>query len=707
MSNQFIGLTMLVTLGSPPGAQLQGTVCSIEPGKSLTLRDVTCPSNGKYVPEFTINAAEIVELVEARNENYKPPPMVIQQKPVIVPASAAQNLEDPAILSMGRRPGSEASLAAPAQSQSQWKGAPMERNDSAETAVGREDRRKERITSSTLPESNTSKEIHDREERAEAGTLEELDTELGDLSVEPTLAKSGRRPRKRKNQGKRPLERAFQEPEIAPARETARSKGWRQTPLLEPVTSFQPFATLRRPQKRGKKHMEESGWATEEATDVQEMGDFDFAGSLAKFDKKSVFNQIQAEDGIAESDRLVGHNRVPKAKPGTYGGKNFHPTENVLGIPNGSTKATETWKSDADDTDIQEKSSQRGSGSGRNSRARRPESKLIAQPRPTSRKESIVPNSQPSRNISVAPSNPMFYLVPSDRRCEPISALQMLNLENIADTELGLTEDMMTENAGRGIAEVGLSAVNNGGRGLTQGKKSTVPIVIVLAGNNKSGLRAVAAGRHLRNHGLDVAVCVLGLERDSELLVGLSRQIKVFRGFGGKVFTKSELLDHAKSLAVPIDLIIDGLLGLTMSFEELRIGDQATAYELIEWTNRSRASVLAIDIPTGIDPTSGKVSIMDGRKLYIHARYVVAMGAPKKGLLEAMSMGEGVDDEEKLGLGVTSANAKASGEWQLFVADIGLGIAVWKKAGTRVRRGVEFEGSWVLGMRFQGAAGLE
>ncbi|RAL68472.1 hypothetical protein DID88_007200 [Monilinia fructigena] len=59
------------------------------------------------------------------------------------------------------------------------------------------------------------------------------------------------------------------------------------------------------------------------------------------------------------------------------------------------------------------------------------------------------------------------------------------------------------------------------------------------------------------------------------------------------------------------------------------------------------------------------------------------MGAPKKGLLEAMSMGEGVDDGEKLGLGITGGSAKASGDWQLFVADIGLGIAVWKKAAER------------------------
>jgi enhancer of mRNA-decapping protein 3 len=273
----------------------------------------------------------------------------------------------------------------------------------------------------------------------------------------------------------------------------------------------------------------------------------------------------------------------------------------------------------------------------------------------------------------------------------------MLNLENIADNELGLSEDMMTENAGRGIAEVAVSALHTGGRGLTQGKNSVVPMVVVFAGNNKSGLRALAAGRHIRNHGVNVVVCVLGLERESELLVGLRRQIKVFRSFGGKLVTKVELLEYVKTLDGPIELIIDGLLGLTISFEELRTGDQAAAYELIEWANRSKASVLAIDVPTGIDPTTGKVSIIDGRQLYLYPEYVVAMGAPKKGLLEAMALGEGTADED----GLSKGKGK---EWQLFVTDIGLGTAVWKKAGTRVRRGVEFEGSWVVGMRFQGVA---
>ena len=548
---------------------------------------------------------------------------------------------------------------------------------------------------------------------AEGLIVDELEVEEEELVVSEAIAVKGGKTRTRRRKGRKNAEDLEQDPAAKPAKETTRSKGWRQTPLLEPNPSFQPFSTLKRKNgRRGGGKMEENGWATEDATDVQDMGDFDFVGGLAKFDKSTVFNQIQAEDSVADEDRLVAHNRLPKAKPGTAGGKNLHYTENVLdGTQNGTPKLkADAWKSEAGESELEEReerASQRGSGSGRVSR--RADSKLALNRRSTSRKGSTNIGGQPVRAMSVGfhstlfknkklipqipttSSNPSFLLIPSGRPCETISALQMLNLENIADNDLGLTEDMMTENAGRGIAEVTMSALESK-RPLVQSKKVAIRNVIVFAGNNKSGLRAISAARHIRNHGINVVICVLGLERESELLAGLRRQIKVFRSLGGKIISKNELLEYVKTLDAPIELIIDGLLGLTISFEELRRGDQAAAYELIEWANRSKAPVLAIDIPTGIDPTSGKVSIIDGRRLYIHARFVVAMGAPKKGLLDAMALGEGVPNED------------GNGEWLLYVADLGLGSAVWKKAGTKIRRGVEFEGSWVLEMKFQGTA---
>ncbi|KAH8801686.1 YjeF N-terminal domain-containing protein [Xylogone sp. PMI_703] len=691
MSNQFIGLTMLVTLSSPYGAQLRGTVSSVVPGQSLTLRDVLSPATGKHIPEFTIKASEIVELVEAKIEQLVPP---VTHAPLSNPIPKPKTFEDPAILSVGKRPTPTTQPPITIPTSQPRLETPDGRRSLERIVITTEERiHRDAIPPSSIVEPMRNVRIEDVAESStiERQILEELEAGEPEPEVlDAPAAKSASRRRRRKV-GRKGIENAFQEQDAIPAKETTRSKGWRQTPLLEPSPSFQPFTTLKR--RKGRGRMEENGWATEDATDVQDMGDFDFAGSLAKFDKHTIFNQIQAEDEIPEEDRLVSHNRLPRPRPGTAGGKNLHYTENVLDTPNGVGSARkETWHSEPGETEVEE----RGSGSGRHSR--RGESKRATSRRPTvSRKGSAITSSQMSRSntlTTVVNSQPSFFLVPSEQRCEPISSLQMLNLENIAANELGLSEDMMGENAGRGIAEVAMSALNASKGSRSQLRSISVQTVFVFAGNNRSGVRAIAGARQLQNHGVNVLVTVLGLERESELLEDLRRQLKVFRNFGGKVLTKIQLFEQAKSLEAPVDLIIDGLLGLAVSFEELRTGDQATAYELIEWANRSGTPVLAIDIPTGIDPSSGKVSIIDGRQLYIHSKYVVAMGVPKKGLLEAMAF-EGDLTEEGSGKGR---------DWQLFIADIGLGAAVWKKAGTRVRRGVEFQGSWVLGMRFQRSA---
>lgn len=109
-----------------------------------------------------------------------------------------------------------------------------------------------------------------------------------------------------------------------------RGKGWRSTPLLQP--SPQTISPLDRANtkksRRNQKEEQAQEFAHGDTTDIQDMGDFDFDANLKKFDKKQVFDEIRAGDTTADEDRLVSHNRV--ARPGTHGGKNLHPTENVL-----------------------------------------------------------------------------------------------------------------------------------------------------------------------------------------------------------------------------------------------------------------------------------------------------------------------------------------------------------------------------------------
>lgn len=536
--------------------------------------------------------------------------------------------------------------------------------------------------------------------------------------------------------------------------------------MLQSTPSFQPYNSLKKNGAKGKA-ANDNGWASEDVTDVQEAGDFDFEGGLAKFDKRNLFEQMRKEDKIDEAERLVSHNRQQRPKPGTAGGKNVHHSENVLDLQPSASKvvkekagketANDFWNSEADEGVLNGVERLSGREMGSRQSSRRAESKMSASRRSQSRKASAVTSGQgPTRvNSGVStqpypirisrpssrllgpvidkkkqlagnPSQRGLYLLPSNRKLETVSALQMLNLENIAHNELGLTEDMMTENAGRGIAEVALTALKDPAikvrHAATANPSGTgpTPTVVILAGNNKSGIRAVAAGRHLRNKNVNVLVCVVGIERERELLEDMRLQVRLFRSFGGQLFSKRDLFNHLRKASIPtltidtprtaltslanpspVTLIMDALLGLAISFEELRTGDQATVYELIEWANRNEAFVLAIDVPTGIDPTSGKVSVIDGNQLYVKPRYVVAVGAPKRGLLEAVAAGAQDDDETLSGNAAALADDAAT-DWRLFVADIGLGAAVWKRAGTKIRRGIDFDDKWVLEMKYRG-----
>ncbi|KAI8314971.1 Enhancer of mRNA-decapping protein 3 [Colletotrichum sp. SAR11_240] len=702
---EFIGLQMLVTLRQPEGTMLKGTV-------------IFTMGTNHWIPRVMIDAANILELSEYKEEiapNTFTAPGISPVPAPVVTQPAQPAFADPAILSMGKRPGSGVISGSDSQVLPEVIPQPN-------VGIARDPQpgqpgvlppihlamasRKDEVNiglSESLQELDVDEPTPTAARHYAAGASVAQDAHEASGPSQPK--KKNRRREKAKAPRNGTAEENAQEGTPSRGNPANRGKGWRQTPILQSSPSFQPFNSLKRGIK-GKKDLPENGWASEDVT--EEMAEFDFEGSLAKFDKRTIFDQMRKEDQVDEADRLVSHNRKPK--PGTAGGKNLHYTENVLDMPSSSSKANQDfWNSEADDAvNGGDRLSGREVRSAQGSR--RAESKPGAARRSQSRKASAQLTSQPLNRVNSSHgTQPGFYLLPSNRRLETVSALQMLNLENIAANEIGLTEDMMTENAGRGIAEVTLTALEDpaiqvrlgtGGANAPTENPVAAATVVMLAGNNKSGIRAIAAARHLRNKGLNILVCVVGIERERDLLEDMRQQIRIFKNFGGRVHTKLELFEQLRKTssnpAASVTLIIDALLGLAISFEELRTGDQATVYELIEWANRNEAFVLAVDVPTGIDPSTGKVNIIDGGRLYVKPRYVVAMGAPKKGLLEAMAPVESDPISTQVGGAVAEDN-----DWKLFIADMGLGAAVWKKAGTKIRRGIDFDNKWVLQMRYQ------
>lgn len=693
------GTALNVWLKNPPGHLIQGMLRGIVPEQHISLESVLITNTLEYRKTLDIPASNVQD-IRPMDPRSRPPVYMIGRTALTFSSPIPQLMthqpafQDPAILRAAPR--SDLSSHSDAQlSVAEKRGPPIIPNPADRLTYSSPDEITDAAASNSVnaPMAQVKVSANSKSQRQPREAAEPVAT----VPEDPANPKRGRWPGTR-GRGRR---RERQVASNGSPLEIRRGPGWRETPILESNASFQPFTSLRKAQKSRADANADNGWASEDITDVQEAGDFDFEGGLAKFDKRKLFEEMKEQDKIDEAERLVSHNRLPRPKPGTAGGKNLHYTENVLDLPSNAAKAKgpagDYWKSEADDDVF---NGAEHSGSGRSSRLRG-ESRLSMNRRSQSRKASTAASVGGSSRVnSGSTSIPGgFYAVKTNRRIEAIAHLPMQTLENVARHEFGFTEDLMAENAGRGITEVVMLALDDPAIKLRAAATSppTTPTIAVLAGNNKSGVRALAAARHLRNRGLNVLVCVVGIERERDLLDDIKKQTRLLRNFGGVIFTKSELFDHVSQARTTLDtasqglvtLIIDALLGLTTPFEELRRSDQATTYELMEWSNRNEAFVMAIDLPSGIEPQTGKVNIIDGAKLYVHPRYVVALGAPKVGLLKALEMGEEHGDIVMVE------------QWKLFLADIGLSPVIWRKVATKIRRGIEFDNNWVLELRYQ------
>jgi enhancer of mRNA-decapping protein 3 len=501
----------------------------------------------------------------------------------------------------------------------------------------------------------------------------------------------------------------------------SKGNGWRNTPILEdpdvPLTRTPGViggrvglaaAHASKSMTRRQKALDATnGWATEDATDVQDLPEFDFQANLSKFDKRTVFNQIRNEDTTADEDRLVSHNRI--ARPGTHGGKNLHPTENVLerkmkSATNTSSEDDSEFASSRNSKRAMSRASvkrapvRQGSGvqadidmmgSGHLPRSNR---SFINRPYASSH---ATGSPRPGR-IATPPESPLesttrgcLRLMPNDRRCHAITPGGMLAVEEMAEIEFGLTEELIAENAGRGIAEVALTAVNPGGRRLARDNPNARPVIVVLAGNHRGGARAVAAARHLQARGPKVMVALLGFERAADWDKDVRRQVDLFRKFGGSVRAWHETEDALKRLQAPPELIIDALLGRQKEFEALGDQDQRTVLGIVGWANKSRAACLAVETPSGVAGSTGEVAILEGEPLEVRAKYIVCLGAPRTGLLKALQNGAGRDPQ-----------------WLIWVVDIGVNKP-WREAGISGGKGIKFGEHWVAQVRFAVEDGLD
>lgn len=173
-----------------------------------------------------------------------------------------------------------------------------------------------------------------------------------------------------------------------------------------------------------------------------------------------------------------------------------------------------------------------------------------------------------------------------------VTARQMREIDRWAIEEIGIPGVVLMENAGRAAAE---QATRRYGH-LRPGP------VLVLAGKGNNGGDGFVIARHLSNGGWRVRTVVLA---DAEGIAGDARvNLEILRRSGSEVAfaLDEERLRRELDTGGPFRLIFDALFGTGLA-SEVR-GHYAAA---IDWINGAGLPVCAVDIPSGVDATSGRL----------------------------------------------------------------------------------------------------
>lgn len=201
-----------------------------------------------------------------------------------------------------------------------------------------------------------------------------------------------------------------------------------------------------------------------------------------------------------------------------------------------------------------------------------------------------------------------------------VTAEQMRELDRIAIKERRIPGLDLMERAGAAVARCAAEMISEGR--LRRG-------ALLFAGKGNNGGDAFVAARHLEAEGIKTRTILLSPRRE---ISGDAREnlLRLDRSRAEIVRAETlEELENLKDAAASFDLVVDGILGTGVKGNVT--GHFAEAIFFIRGLHKA---VVAIDVPSGLDATSGQVC-----GVAVKAAATVTMGLPKTGLIE----GEGLE----------------------------------------------------------------
>ena len=195
---------------------------------------------------------------------------------------------------------------------------------------------------------------------------------------------------------------------------------------------------------------------------------------------------------------------------------------------------------------------------------------------------------------------------------KPITSDQMYRIEENGESVLGMRRFLMIENAGHGVADFVAHKFKN-----LKNKR-----IVTVCGTGNNGGDGFVASRHLAGYGAKVTVILLGSPSDlrseeARLNWGIIEKMDSIEIIFGK-----ELTDEVKTRIARAHIILDSIFGTGIKGE---IREPYTS--AIDAINKSKAYVLAVDIPSGFDPNTGQI-----HEKCVRADATITFHRPKVGL---------------------------------------------------------------------------
>jgi len=177
----------------------------------------------------------------------------------------------------------------------------------------------------------------------------------------------------------------------------------------------------------------------------------------------------------------------------------------------------------------------------------------------------------------------LHFQTDTGTRVPAVTESEMREVDRLAVEDLNLGILQMMENAGRNLAITAKEMLNQ-----------NEDRVVVLAGSGGNGGGGICCVRHLLNHGITPSLILSKSTEDYRGAAG--HQLSILQAAG-----YYPTMDAVDRTIIEADLIIDSLLGYS-----LKDAPYGLTRELIAQANQSKSRILSLDLPSGIDATTGE-----------------------------------------------------------------------------------------------------